>query len=107
MTVGQHDRLYQLNVLASGVSLQVQAAHSAMSQDPEQDVERAISVQLLYRSESSASLKSDSHFPKITEISYFPAVMDIVANLYDLQAHIQSKIFSFFLHFTLDSKTYF
>ena len=59
------NRQYQLNVLASGASLQVQAAHSATSQDPEQEVERAISVQLLYKSESSASLKSDSHLPKI------------------------------------------
>ena len=59
------DRLYQLNVLASSASLQVQAAHSATSQDPEQDVERPISVQLLYKSESSASLKSDSHFAEI------------------------------------------
>ena len=56
---------YQLKALALSPSLQVQAAHSAMSQVPVQDVVRAISLQLLYRLESSARWKSDSHLAEI------------------------------------------
>ena len=85
------DRLYQLNVLASCASLQVQAAHSATSQDSEQDVERAISVQLLYKSESSASLKSDSHFSKIyTETVYLLQILS--KDFDDSHFHRQSEI---------------
>ena len=57
--------IYQLKALALVAALQVQAAHSATSHEPVQDVERATSVQLLYKSESSANPKLSSHFPEV------------------------------------------